>query len=425
MKYLLMVFRVVMMFATDYAMAQNYAVAIDGSKPFESEIVLYGGEQITFDIYLEEAPGQAIAGGAWVDFSGSTDSLSYVSAGRAFTDGSEGVTGPWQPSFGVLVIPPGGGTIIMVVGRMEGGGASLDGDGDIIIGRITLESTAVCYCAPTASITIATIPAYNTWGPSDNGWDDAAVNAATVNPVLVINPLPDADDDGVPDESDNCPDEPNPNQDDTDEGGGDGVGDACDNCPDDFNPAQQNHDSDALGDVCDPDDDNDGICDPEESDPSCSGSDICPYDPDNDGDGDAICGDIDNCPGVENPGQEDIGDGDGVGDACDNCPYDDNLNQRDRFPPQGNNIGDACDCEGNFDCDLDVDGEDVTAFLMDFGRGTYDRPCENGDQCSGDFTCDGDVDADDITKVLEDFGRGQYSNPCPACGEGGWCDYPQ
>ena len=46
--------------------------------------------------------------------------------------------------------------------------------------------------------------------------------------------------------------------------------------------------------------------------------DICPNDPDNDIDGDGICGDVDNCPNVYNPGQEDS-DGDNIGDACLYC----------------------------------------------------------------------------------------------------------
>ena len=40
------------------------------------------------------------------------------------------------------------------------------------------------------------------------------------------------------------------------------------------------------------------------------------------------------------------------------------------------------------------------------------------------FTYDGDVDAEDVTKFLEDFGRSQYNNPCPQCVAGDWCVYP-
>jgi hypothetical protein len=36
---------------------------------------------------------------------------------------------------------------------------------------------------------------------------------------------------------------------------------------------------------------------------------------------------------------------------------------------------------------------------------------------------DGDVDADDVTTFLEDFGRDEYFNPCPACVVGDWCVY--
>ncbi|MCM4160272.1 hypothetical protein FHG64_04190 [Antarcticibacterium flavum] len=46
---------------------------------------------------------------------------------------------------------------------------------------------------------------------------------------------PDDDNDGVPNDDDNCPNVPNPGQEDAD---GDGVGDACDNCPNIANPNQ-------------------------------------------------------------------------------------------------------------------------------------------------------------------------------------------
>jgi len=117
-------------------------------------------------------------------------------------------------------------------------------------------------------------------------------------------------------------------------------------------------------------------------------------------------------------------DSDGVGDACDNCSSTPNPGQEDTYPPQGNGIGDACDCEANFDCDTDVDANDVTAFLTDFGRSIYNNPCTNENQCQGDFSCDGDVDATDVTKFLEDFGRSQYNNQCPLCTSGTpWCVY--
>ena len=80
----------------------------------------------------------------------------------------------------------------------------------------------------------------------------------------------DTDNDGVPDDEDNCPTVANANQADTD---GDGVGNACDNCPAVANADQLDTDGDGIGDACD------------------------------------------NCPNVPNPGQEDE-DGDGIGNVC-------------------------------------------------------------------------------------------------------------
>ena len=105
---------------------------------------------------------------------------------------------------------------------------------------------------------------------------------------------------------------------------------------------------------------------------------------------------------------------DDIVDEEDNCPDTPNPLQEDTMPPGGNNCGDACECEGDFEPDGDVDGTDAVAFKGDFFR----KDCSTNPPCNGDFICDGDVDGTDALMFKADF----FRKDCPSCG--GWpCVY--
>lgn len=227
---------------------------------------------------------------------------------------------------------------------------------------------------------------------------DNCVSAANVDQT-------DSDGDGIGNVCDNCSHVTNALQEDVD---GDGTGDACDNCPNTFNPDQQDSDGDGIGSACDnclnthnadqQDSDGDGIgdvCDP------------CPFDAFSDTDGDGICLSEDNCPDVSNAGQEDT-DGDGHGDACDNCPLDANSGQEDS---DSDGIGDACDnCP--FDATDDSDGDGL-CFPFDNCPSIF-----NPDQLDSDNDGVGDVCDNCLTvpntDQLDSDGDG-LGNACDNC----------
>ena len=184
---------------------------------------------------------------------------------------------------------------------------------------------------------------------------------------------------------------------------GDGIPDDEDNCPMDDNLGQEDEDGDGMGDVCDTctDTDSDGFGNPGFPVNTCT---------------------ADNCPDVANPSQAD-GDGDCIGDACDPQPEVYDPSAVDSYPPGGNDCGNACECEGNFDIDNNVDGSDASAFKRSYGRNSGNRECTNADPCKGDFLCDGDVDGSDASKFKSDFGRNSGNNPCPPCHTEPWCNY--
>jgi hypothetical protein len=175
----------------------------------------------------------------------------------------------------------------------------------------------------------------------------------------------DTDDDGHSDEVDNCPVAANPEQIDTD---GNGVGDECDdgdddgifddadNCPEFANPNQEDHYGTGKGDACE-DTDGDGTVDQDDNCPLIANADQQDSDGDGSGDacededGDGVPDDADNCPDIPNEDQIDA-DSDGVGDICedmdedgipddiDNCPGVSNPGQTDS---DGNGVGDDCE----------------------------------------------------------------------------------
>ena len=176
----------------------------------------------------------------------------------------------------------------------------------------------------------------------NDGFEDQIELDEGTDPLNVYEfPKQDGDGDGIPYSlgasqsfNDNCPDIPNPDQQDTDEDGLgdlcdncitienknqldfdlDGFGDVCDVCPDDFNPEQEDFDKDLLGDICDLDDDNDGQSDEDEIACGSNPKDPSSISPDYDKDGILDCFDLDN-------------DNDGIEDSIDQNPttYDDLL----------------------------------------------------------------------------------------------------
>ena len=167
-------------------------------------------------------------------------------------------------------------------------------------------------------------------------------------------PNKDADQDGVIDSDDNCPDVPNASQADDDEDGAgnvcdrcrgsddgadldaDGVPDGCDNCPWVVNPTQDDSDGNGLGNACDG---CDGLGDADaDGDSVPDACDVCPgFDDRADGDGDGLPDDCDNCPTIDNPAQRDA-DYDAVGDTCDVCP-----GFNDRLDSDNDGLPDGCD----------------------------------------------------------------------------------
>ena len=141
---------------------------------------------------------------------------------------------------------------------------------------------------------------------------------------------------------------------------GDSIMAFSDNCPSVVNGDQLDTDLDGIGDLCDGDDDGDGVPD---------GSDAYPLDASRSGDsdGDGIDDNIDNCPAVANPGQANT-DNDRLGDACDSDDDGDGIRDQDDAYPLDNTRGGDFDGDG---LDSVVDADDDNDGLSDLFETGY------------------------------------------------------
>ncbi|XP_033749702.1 cartilage oligomeric matrix protein-like isoform X2 [Pecten maximus] len=206
----------------------------------------------------------------------------------------------------------------------------------------------------------------------------------------------DIDNDGIINSPDNCPYVANPNQ--TDDDTSDIQGDACDNCPRIPNADQKDTDGDGIGDMCDPDKDNDGVFNQEDN------CELTPNADQTDTDGDQYGDACDNCPFVPNSGQIDS-DNDLIGDLCDsnddddqdgvqntndNCP---NVVNSDQTDTDKDGTGNACDDDDDND---DVPDEEDNCPLV-FNPDQTDTDGDYiGDVCQEDSDGDGYPDAEDV-----------------------------
>jgi len=259
--------------------------------------------------------------------------------------------------------------------------------------------------------------------------------------------FPDTDLDGVADCLENDKD-------------GDGIVDGLDNCPSIFNVGQKDNDMDLLGDLCDPDDDNDMSPDVEDCLPfdkdafpdaveSCDGKDNdcnaladegfpdhdfdgwkdC-VDDDDDSDGTAdgldcnpldasvgplakeVCdgkdNDCDNAvdegyPDTDQDGvadcQDDDSDSDGAPNAADNCPLVANADQADL---DQDGVGDACDPDA--DGDSIPDKTDNCEGLKNTLQADTDKDGE-GDECDSDMDGDGAENQADNCVLVPNAGQ--------------------
>lgn len=373
---LLVVFFCFMLFnANSYAINYNADVLESGNtggwfaslKTFDSEWWMSSGTEISIDVWIEDVPEALLSSGFFLAYDPAVLTIMNVAVYDGDAAGTQGnpipccpgLPGPWDPETTAQLPVAGTPLSFYMVACANLFYAAPDASGDMINARVRVKYIG---SGADTAITLTTIVNFDTVVGSSRTVYDPQIIPKTVT----IRYTADSDQDCVLEDNDNCP--------------GVANGTCGGTCVKKVNGTI----------VC-----TGGAC---LSNADCVPGDICELN------------------------QEDA-DSDGPGDVCDNCPSNSNATQQDSYPPQGNRIGDACDCEGDFDCDGDVDGTDAAQFKADYGRNQFNSRCANTARCNGDFLCDGDVDGSDAAVFKADFGRISPLNPCPCCVVMDWCSY--
>lgn len=431
MKKLLSTWMLVLVFAlmsgTAFAIGfcKDIAPTDPPDKTFDDEWTMNVGEEIEFDVYINDVPEALTYAGVWISYDVSP--IPIFPNDLQIYDGVNGPPGPWDSAL-TYISPPCGGLppcpTIFFVGNAEG--VHPDEDGDIILGRIKVHSLYEGH----TDILVSTFPSIDTViGQSETVYDPQIIpNTITIHqipppscecvelasdpPTYFIEHYQEIQ--FIPITTGTC--EPHNWQ------------YSIDCFQGDVDPVSGlftvfEITADEICTVTATDQANTGV--------TCYSEVYLIFQVRTDYDMDGVANYEDNCINTPNGFLGGTCTSGTVGEFCDfindDCGIDGfcSEDQEDSYPPQGNNIGDACDCEGNFDChrDSDVDGTDAATFKLDFGRSPFNNPCNSDSQCNGDFDCDNDCDGSDAALFKQDFGRSSFNNPCPACVVGEWCVY--